>query len=200
MTAKIYVEGGGDGQLLDTLFRRGWNRFFEAAGLAGRMPRVVRGKGRGQTFDMFLTALGNPRPGELPLLLVDSEDPVAPGRTVWQHLKARDNWDRPNGAPDDRAFLIVQVMETWFLADHALLRRYFGPSLRGQHLREWPMLEALTKDTVMNALVHATAGCSKSYSKGKVSYELLERLNPENVQARCPHAKALLDRLKNLRA
>jgi len=198
VTAKIYVEGGGDGQLLDTLFRQGWSRFFETAGLAGRMPRVVRGKGRVQTFDMFLTALGNPRPSELPLLLVDSEDPVAPGHTVWQHLKARDNWERPNGTADDRAFLMVQVMETWFLADRTLLREYFGSALREQHLREWPVLEVLTKDTVINALVHATAGCSKPYSKGKVSYELLKKLNPESVQTRCPHAKALLDRLKNL--
>ena len=163
------------------------------------MPRVVRGKGRVQTFDMFLTALGSPRPGELPLLLVDGEAPVARGHTVWQHLKAQADWDRPHGAGDDRAFLMVQVMETWFLADQALLREYFGAGLREQHLRAWPVLEALTKDTVITALVQATAGCSKSYSKGKVSYELLAKLNTESVEARCPHAKALLDRLRNLR-
>ena len=151
-----------------------------------------------QTFDMFATAIGSPRPGELPLLLVDSEDPVAPGHTVWQHLKARDNWDRPNGAADDRAFLMVQVMETWFLADRDLLRQYFGAALREQHLRQWPALEALTKDTVLNTLVQATAGCTRSYSKGRVSYELLAKLNPGDVEAKCPHAKALLDRLKNL--
>jgi hypothetical protein len=113
---RIYIEGGGEGRLYDTLFRRGWSEFFEAAGLSGRMPRVVRGKGRGQTFDLFSTAVSNPRPGVLPLLLVDSEDPVQLGHTVWQHLKARDDWDQPEGT-DDQAFLMVQVMETWFLAD-----------------------------------------------------------------------------------
>ena len=189
MTAKIYIEGGGDGEALHTLFREGWRRFFEAAGLAGHMPRVVPGRGRVQTFDLFLTALGNPRPGELPLLLVDSEGPVTPAHTVWQHLKTQANWDRPKAAGDDCAFLMVQIMETWFLADHGLLREYFGASLREQHLREWPTLETLTKDTVMGALDGATAGCPKSYSKGKISYDLLGRLNPEHVQARCPHAK-----------
>jgi hypothetical protein len=198
VTAKIYIEGGGDGEALHTLFREGWRRFFEAAGLAGQMPRVVPGKGRVQTFDLFLTALGNPRPGELPLLLVDSEGPVAAGHTVWQHLKAQANWDRPDGAGDDRAFLMVQVMETWFLADYALLREYFGAALREQHLREWPALEVLSKDTVISALTRATTGCSKSYSKGKVSYELLARLNTQSVEAKCPHAKTLLDRLRNL--
>lgn len=198
VSAKIYAEGGGQGQLFDTLFRQGWSHFFEAAGLAGRMPRVVRGKGRSQTFDMFVTAIRSPRPGELPLLLVDSEDPVATGHTVWQHLKARNNWERPNGADDDRAFLMVQVMETWFLANRALLRQYFGSALREQHLRKWPALEALTKDTVLSALIQATAGCTKSYSKGRVSYELLAKLNPGSVEAKCPHAKALLDRLKSL--
>ena len=93
---------------------------------------------------------------------------------------------------------MVQVMETWFLADQALLRESFGADFRPQHLREWPALENLSKDIVIDALVQATAGCSKSYAKGRVSYELLGMLSAERVEARCPRAKALLDRLRNL--
>jgi hypothetical protein len=134
------------------------------------------------------------------MLLVDSEEAVAPGHTVWQHLKARpsDGWDKPNGASDDQAFLMVQVMETWFLADHAMLRSYFGPSLRDKHLRAWPALENVPKPDVFNALEKATAGCDKKYSKGKVSYELLGQVNPTLVEAACPHAKSLLARLRML--
>lgn len=73
---KIYAEGGGEGQLLDTLFRQGWTEFFKKAGLAGKMPSVVRGKGRGRTYDLFKTAMKNRKANELPLLLVDSEAPV----------------------------------------------------------------------------------------------------------------------------
>ena len=112
MSIKLYVEGGGEGQLLDTLFRQGWTRFFEAAGLAGRMPSVVRGQGRKQTFDLFVRAVTHPRGGTLPLLLVDSEEPVEEGHSVWQHLEARDGWKRPHGTADGQAFLMVQVMET----------------------------------------------------------------------------------------
>ena len=54
MTIKIYIEGGGEGKDLDSRFREAWTRFFIAAGLAGRMPRPVRGKGRTHTFDLFL--------------------------------------------------------------------------------------------------------------------------------------------------
>ena len=132
------------------------------------------------------------------MLLVDSEDAVAPAHSAWQHLKSRDNWDRPNGATDGQAFLMVQVMETWFLADTALLRSYFGPSFREAHLRAWPALEQVSKADVVNALEGATAGCDKRYSKGKVSYELLARVNPALVEAACPHVQSLLDRLRTL--
>lgn len=198
MSAKIYAEGGGPGQLYDALFRTAWRAFFEAAGLVGRMPGVVRGGGRSQTLDMFATAVKNPRPGVLPLLLVDSEEPVAAGNTVWQHLKAQANLDRPPGAGEDQAFLMVQVMETWFLADRDLLREYFGAALREGHLRQWPVLEDVSKKTVLTALDQATAGCTKRYAKGKVSFELLERLNPAVVETACPRARSLLDRLRSL--
>ena len=123
---KIYVEGGGDGSLLDSLFREGWANFFKAAGLSGRMPRVIRGKGRQNTYKLFNTAVEHPTPDTLPLLLVDSEDPVLPNHTPWEHLKRRDGWDQPAGAGADDAFLMVQVMETWFLADLQAVRTYFG--------------------------------------------------------------------------
>jgi Domain of unknown function (DUF4276) len=198
VSAKIYAEGGGPGQLYDSLFRAAWREFFLSAGLEGRLPRVVRGEGRSQTFDLFVTAVQNPRAGEVPLLLVDSEDPVQAGRTVWQHLKARDNWDKPPGSGNDDAFLMVQVMETWFMADRQLLRDYFGAALREQHLPQWPVLEAVSKSSVFAALNQATANCTKAYAKGKVSYELLSRLTPTLVEAACPRAKTLLDKLRNL--
>lgn len=196
MNVKIYAEGGGDSQLQDTQFRRGWSEFFTRAGLEGRMPKVIRGKGRGRTFEHFVTALETCKGDELPLLLLDSEDAVASGHTAWQHLKARDGWDRPQGAADDQAFLMVQFMETWFLADRDALRRYFGGGLREKHLPAWPQLEAVSKPQVLEALRGATAACERHYAKGRVSFELLGAIDPGKVEAACPHARALLGRLK----
>ena len=168
---RIFIEGGGTAS--DQVFTEGWRKFFVAAGLLGRMPRVVRGEGREQTFDKFKTALQRRRPNELPILLVDSEGPVADGHSPWQHLRNRDNWDQPIGAADDSAYLMVQVMETWFLADRDALRSFFGPQLNENHFREWPNLEDVHKDTAVNALERATSNCRKPYRKGRVSFELL---------------------------
>lgn len=198
MTAKIYAEGGGAGQLYDSIFRQAWKAFFEAAGLAGRLPRVVRGGGRQQAFDMFKTAIASPTPGEVPMLLVDSEDAVGAGQTVWAHLHARDGWAKPSAATEEHAFLMVQVMETWFLADRTLLRDYFGATLREGHLREWPALEDVPKPTVLDSLRQATADCERQYAKGKVSFDLLSKLNPAVVEAECPHARRLLNRLRSV--
>ncbi len=112
MRVKIYVEGGGEGELADTMFREGWIEFFKAAGLEGRMPSVVRGKGRERAFDLFQTAVRNPRSNLLPLLLVDSEEPVKKGHSAWQHLIARDNWEMPTEGLEEQVYLMVQVMET----------------------------------------------------------------------------------------
>lgn len=197
MKVRLYIEGGGKGELLDTVFREGWSTFFRAAGLEGRMPKIIRGGSREQTFERFQLAVKTTRADELPLLLVDSETAYS-ATSVWQHLKANDNWERPAGVGDDQAFLMVQVMETWLLADRELLLRFFGSSLREKTLREWPSLEALPKSTVLQTLDLATADCAKPYAKGKISFELLAKSNPTTVEQACPSAKRLLDRLREL--
>ena len=200
VTAKIYIEGGGEGRLQDTRFREAWSTFFGRAGLSGKMPRVIRCGSRLEAFKDFETAVRTPRANQIPILLVDSEGPVAEGHTAWQHLKARpdDRWDRPAGASDNQAFLMVQLMETWFLADRATLRSYFGNELREQHFKNWPSLENVPKATVLDALSGATAARAKSYAKGRVSFELLGRLDPSLVESACPSAHMLLDRLRKL--
>ena len=93
---------------------------------------------------------------------------------------------------------MVQVMETWLLADRDLLKRYFGAEFRENALKQWRPLEAVPKATVLDALKRATANCATRYAKGKVSFELLARVDPALVEAACPHAKALLNRLRML--
>lgn len=197
MTAKIYAEGGGPGQFQDVVVRGAWKSFFVAAGLAGRLPRVVRCRGRQQAYDMFVDAMASRRPEELPFLLVDSEAAVASGRSSWAHLQSRDGWSRPAGATDDHAFLMVQVMETWIVADRQALREFFGQGLRENNLPARPDLEVVLKRDVFKALEAATAGCSRQWNKGH-SFGLLARLQPSVVEQRCPSAKRLLDRLRSL--
>ena len=78
MTVRLYIEGGGDNRRLGAQFREGWTKFFEAAGLGGRMPKVVRGGSRTQTFDRFATDAAKRTTDNVPLLLVDSEHSLRP--------------------------------------------------------------------------------------------------------------------------
>ena len=199
MSAVIYIEGGGDrNRNLERLFRRSWRMFFSAAGLQKRIPRVVRGGPRIRTFDLFAKAIANPPPAQVPLLLVDSEGPVQAGHSVWEHLQTRDQWNQPCGAGEDQVFLMVQLMETWLLSDHSALKKHFGEQFKENAIKQWPQLEDIPKETVLNAPRKATTNCSNPYAKGKVSFELLGKINPTLVEAECPHAKALLDRLRTL--
>ena len=78
VSVKLYVEGGGDAQESREAFRRGWIGFLRRAGLTGRMPQVIPGGGREQTFDKFRTAVQHRRAEEILILLVDSEGAGCP--------------------------------------------------------------------------------------------------------------------------
>ncbi len=199
MKVKLYVEGGGEGKELAGRFREGWHRFFEKAGLGGRMPGIVRGGSREKTLDLFKNAASTPKPGEFPILLVDSEVAVPPDRAPWAQLRAADGWEPPPGVGEDQAFLMVQVMETWLLADREALERFFGEDWQDAKLPKWPQLETVPKKTILDALDHLSARGRRRYSKGKVSFDLLGRIDPGKVEAKCPHAKALLDFLRGPR-
>ena len=195
MKVTIYIEGGGDGGDLERRFRRGWANFFAAVG-AGRRPKVVRGGGRAQTFKRFATAVAGDGADRLSILLVDSEGDVAEGQTVWEHLAANDGWKRPTGANEDAAFLMVQFMETWLLADRAALRAYFGHAFKKRAIPRWENLEAVSQKAALQALDRATAACSRRYAKGRISFELLATIDPVCVESGCPRAKDLFDRLR----
>lgn len=195
MKLVIHAEGGGHGEYNLTQFRQAWASFFVKAGLA-RRPRVIPGMGRDQTIANFLQALEDADPETRPLLLVDSEGPVEPDQTAWEYLQTHGGSRIPASARD-QVFLMVQLMETWFLADRETLRRYFGQGFRENVFRAWPSLEAVPKITVLSALAQATAGCNRPYAKGKVSFDLLGQVNPALVENACLHARQLLDYLRN---
>lgn len=197
VTTKLYLEGAGPRRAQQSQCRRAFARFFEAAGVQKR-PAIQPCGGRTEAYDAFRIALKTGGPVVVPLLLVDAEGPVAKGHSVWHHLKVHDGWNVPPGAQDDQAFLMVQVMESWFLADVAALRRHFGPGFVETPFRAWPALEDIPKQTVYDVLDKATRNCRHSYEKGDVSFAILSVIDPGRVAAACPHAHALLERLRSL--
>ncbi|MFM9885391.1 MAG: hypothetical protein ACKVQT_20385 [Burkholderiales bacterium] len=116
MSAHLCIEGA---ESKDDQIRchAGFRRLLEEAGFTGRLPRLSACGGRNLAFDDFKTAHANAKAGHFVAMLIDSEDPVADVEKTWQHLKVRDNWDKPALADDEQVLFMTTCMETWIVAE-----------------------------------------------------------------------------------
>ena len=197
MNVTVCVEGGGDASTLKRQCRRGFSDFFRSAGLSGRMPRIIAGGARDNTYKDFRAAVSTSTDRDFVVLLVDSEGPVAEGIGVWSYLKSRDRWDPPEGVTDDNAHLMVQCMEAWLLADRDVLAGFFGKGFNAKALPGRTDVEKVPKKRLLDAIEHATRRCSPKggYDKGRHSFQLLGRLDPEKVTMASPYAQRLISTL-----
>jgi hypothetical protein len=194
---KLYVEGGGDSKEQHARCREGFRKLLEKSGFSGRLPRIVAGGGREATFDQFKTSVRTVKPGDYPILLVDSEEVIGASVAAWVHLRERDGWDRPNGVADDQAHLMVTCMEAWIMADHPALRSYYGRCLHAGSLLPTLGLETRHSHSVQDALVTATRDCQNNYRKGDRSFKILAELDPETLKRHLPHFLAFIQTLEN---
>jgi len=207
-TVKLFVEGGGDRKSLRTECRSGYNSFLQKAGLSGYMPRIVASGSRNAAYSDYCTAIKN---GEDAVLLVDSESEVILPKDdhsieveysktwkPWYHLVNRlgqtgevaDSWEKPSGSSDEDCHMMVQSMESWFLADVATLKSYYGQRFRENSLPNRPDIESIPKDTVLSSLIAASRDTLKgSYDKGDHSFEILAKVNPDKVISQSPWAR-----------
>ena len=196
MSLKLIVEGGGDrkSKSLNRECRRAFAEFLGKAGLAGRLPSIEASGGRQQAYDAFKTA--HARGSRTAVLLVDAEAPVT-AQDPWTHLSTHDDWTRPAGATNDQCHLMVQVMESWFLADREALEDFYQQRFRPQALPGNPnQVERVPKNDVKDGLERATRATAKGrYDKGRHSFEILASLNPAKVTAASPHARRFLQTL-----
>ena len=189
MKTKIYVEGGGH-KALDRECRRALGTFITRAGVAPGTVEIEACGSRGNAYRDFVRDAN--RRGSSATLLVDAEGPVT-ATSPWQHLQANDHWSRPSGATDTQCHLMVEVMESWFLADADTLEALYGQGFRRGALPQNAAIEKVPKQDVLNGLARATQGTSKgNYSKGAHSFKILEGLDPERVMDASPHAKRFI--------
>lgn len=199
VSVSVYVEGGGPGKNWRIKCRQGFREFFEKAGLAGHMPRVYPCGSRDNTLKDFNVAQSGMNSDEIPLLLVDSEAPASSDRSPWQHLRNRDRWERPDGARDEQAHMMVQCMESWFLADVPALEGYFGAGFRSASLPQRFDIENIPKRDVFTQLHSASRDSRRGvYDKGSHSFDVLAQIDPEKVIQRSPFARQLVETLKGL--
>ncbi len=178
MRTKVYVEGGGR-KALDRECRAAFRNFFHNAGIATENIQVESRGARGEAYTAFRSDSDR---SFRKILLVDAEGPVT-AKTAWGHLQQSDGWTRPSGATDDQCHLMVQVMESWFLADKDGLQAYFGQGFRRQALPANPNVEQVLKQDVERGLDGATRRTRKGrYNKGAHSFGILMRLDPAKVR------------------
>ena len=161
------------------------------------MPRVISCGARKQTYDRFRAALTKATNDDFIVLLVDSERPVMDA--PWPHLKNCDNWDKPPGATDDNAHLMVQCMEAWFMADKETLAEFFGTGFNEGGLPARLDVEGIPKDDINSGLRMATRQCQPKgeYHKAQHSFAILGRLNPQKVIKASPYARRLVNTLRD---
>jgi hypothetical protein len=163
VSIRLYVEGGGDSKALRARCRRGFSEFIRKAGLGGRMPRIVASGGRRAAYDRFRTACEHRANGGAPMLLIDAEGPVT-SFDVWEHLSSCDGWQRPQGTRDNQGHLMIECMESWFLADRNAVETYFGPGFRGGALPRIVNIENVPRADVLEGLDRAARATKKKWS------------------------------------
>lgn len=194
MSAILYVEGGGDSKSLRTACRKGFRKFIENAGAGVGASKIVACGSRGNAYRDFRTAI---RDSTDALLLVDAEGPVT-AQGAWQHLRANDNWERPTTATDGQCHLMVQSMESWFLAHVDALVSYYGQDFSAGALPANPNIELVPKEDVLAGLNRAARNTKKGgYKKGPDSYEILERLDPARVRSGSLFAERFIQALSS---
>lgn len=185
MSAYIYIEGGESRE--DKIrCREGFRKLIEKAGFSGIMPRLTACGGRESAFDDFKTAHAGRKVNDYIAMLVDSEDPITDLEKTWDHLKRRDQWDKPAGAMDEQVLLMTTCMETWIITDQAALQEHYGQKLQKNALPSLIELENRDRHVVHDNLVHASRNCTNAYSKGKRSFEVLAKIDPAVLKQHLP--------------
>jgi hypothetical protein len=187
----IFVEGGHQGSTKSGC-RQAFRTFFEKVIPRGSF-RVIASGSRRNAFEDFCLALKQ-NVNDYNILLVDSEEAVV--GAPWEHLAGRqgDEWQPPVRATDEQAHLMVQVMESWFLADRQALASYYGQGFTAGSLPGQPNIELISKQDVFNALKRASKNTKTKgeYHKTKHGFDLLELVDPVLVRAASAHADRLL--------
>jgi len=193
--AYIYIEGGGDSKGLHVRCRQGFRQLLERCGFSRRMPRLVACGSRSAAYGDFKTAHESNK-AEYVAMLIDSEKPVSNPEETWDHLRNCERWERPDGADDEQVLFMTTCMETWIVADRDTLRQHYGSSLQESALPSLISLEQSNRQDIQEGLKHATRNCSNAYQKGKRSFEILGKLEPETMESHLPafqRAKRILN-------
>lgn len=184
MNAVIYLEGGASGpksKELTIRCQQAFHRLLDRMGFTGRKPRLVACGSRGNVYERFCTA--HAQAGEQWVAMwIDAEEPMRDVEKSWEHLGAVTTvpkWAQPAGARDEQVLLMTTCMESWIVADPESLAVHYGQKFLKNRLPPIGGLEARSRHEVQDKLAGATEKCPNAFKKGKRSFEVLEKIDPE---------------------
>ena len=190
---RIYYEG-------DKRLRPGLLSFLESEISIARQRSIrfqlITGGSANITIERFIQGV-EANPDAFNILLVDSDRPD--NGTLIESIKARSTWDTRIGAnvQDDQIHFMVQIMESWFLADKDALARYYGRDFRSNRLPQNPNVEHVPKDDVIRGLTDAASDTSqRTYHKTKHAPALLREIDPTKVRNAAPNCDRLFNTLR----
>ncbi len=137
---------------------------------------------------------------KLNLCLIDSDrsDDSTTWRELLQRKDWRPRWRRLRTPQRKHAHWMVQVMEAWFLADRAALRRYYGQQFRERGI---PGAESTVEDIGNPASVLRTATRDtrkRQYHKTQHAPDLLESVDRDRVRRNAPACERLFSTLERV--
>lgn len=197
MDIKLYVEGGGKGshKRATIKLQQGFDSFFRELKDAARAKKIsfkiIPAGNTQSTYDDFMLSVEN-APQNLNLLLVDSDGAVDENQTARDFLQKKYKKWRLNHVKDEQCHLMVQIMESWFLADVDALTTFYGGEFKEGAIPKNKNVETIAKEAVEKCLTAATAKTQKAeYHKIEHGAKLLEIVDSNKVRAAAPHCESL---------
>ena len=193
---QLYIEG-------DRSLREGFRAFLGQAdrdfAMRGFKFRLVLCGDRARTLKSFSRGVEE-HPDAMVLLLIDSDGPGGTHQLlqdVRRKIASQDSTAASMG--DEQLHFMVQVMESWFLADRETLEEFYGSEFRASGLPQNERVEEIDKSRVERGLREATRRTQKGrYRKTQHARQLLERLDPMKVRLAARHCDRLFRALADV--
>lgn len=188
MEIKLYVEGGGKGshKRATIKLQQGFDAFFRELKDKARERKIsfkiIPSSNTQTTYDDFFRSIEH-SPQSFNILLVDSDDFVDDNQTAREFLQQKYKKWKLQKVTDDQCHLMVQIMESWFLADIDALKNFYGNEFKENKLPKTQNIEKVGKVEVETKLKGATKNTKKGeYHKIHHGSEILQTVNPRKVR------------------
>lgn len=193
---RLYVEGDKSRKKRDSdiNLRKGFHTFFKEVIDKARAKNIKWNTipcGAG-AVKAFKYAIGN-NPEAFNILLIDSEGPVSNSPKEFITNKSRYNF---NDVEESRFHLMIELMESWFVADKDGLSEFYGKGFRRSSLPRRKNVEKIPKSEVLSSIRNATKDSKKGkYHKTRHAPRILCDLNTEKIRETAPHCNRLFETL-----